>query len=133
MQTIKQISSLLLLFIGTLVFACTAPQSASNDTEEEKTERAGFVQEVQNPMSLADFLERASGVFVNGNQVSIRGAGPPLYVVDGVQVGFSYAKTNQMLNPDNIESVEVLKSPSETAIYGRLGQNGVIRITTFSG
>jgi len=133
MQKINKIFSLILLLIGTLAFACTAPQSASEDTTEAAKERDVMAVEIQNPLSLADFLERASGVFVNGNRVSIRGAGPPLFVVDGVQVGYSYTETNRMLNPNDIKSVEVLKSASETALYGRLGQNGVIRITTFNG
>ena len=60
-------------------------------------------------------------------QVRIRGVGTingnsePLYVVDGVQVG-----TNaNFLNPQDIESIEVLKDASATAIYGSRGANGV--------
>lgn len=49
----------------------------------------------------------------------------PLFIIDGVQGG-SYAD----LNPNDIESIDVLKDASSTAIYGSLGANGVVIITT---
>ena len=53
----------------------------------------------------------------------------PLYVVDGVPAG-----TNaNFLNPNDIESIEVLKDASAAAIYGSRGANGVIMITTKRG
>ncbi|MBW8325225.1 MAG: TonB-dependent receptor [Prolixibacteraceae bacterium] len=60
---------------------------------------------------------------------TIHGTANPLYVVDGVQVG-----TNaNFLAPSDIESIEVLKDASATAIYGAAGANGVIMITTKHG
>jgi TonB-linked SusC/RagA family outer membrane protein len=60
---------------------------------------------------------------------TINGSANPLYVVDGVQVG-----TNaNFLTPSDIESIEVLKDASATAIYGAAGANGVIMITTKHG
>ena len=60
---------------------------------------------------------------------TINGSADPLYVVDGVQVG-----TNaNFVNPADIESIEVLKDASATAIYGSAGANGVIMITTKHG
>ena len=66
--------------------------------------------------------------------VVIRGKGTiggfgPLYVVDGVQVGgdISY------LNPNDIESIDVLKDAASAAIYGSQAANGVILVTTKSG
>lgn len=53
----------------------------------------------------------------------------PLYVVDGL---IGVANPN-LLNPNDIESVEVLKDASATAIYGARGANGVILITTKRG
>ncbi|HLR38343.1 MAG TPA: TonB-dependent receptor [Chitinophagaceae bacterium] len=59
---------------------------------------------------------------------SISSSTSPLYVVDGV------ATSNiQNLNPYNIESIEVLKDASATAIYGARGSNGVILVTTKRG
>jgi TonB-linked SusC/RagA family outer membrane protein len=60
---------------------------------------------------------------------SITAGNEPLYVVDGLP------GTNPLnsLNPSDIESVEVLKDASATAIYGARGSNGVIIITTKQG
>ncbi len=60
---------------------------------------------------------------------TINGNASPLYVVDGVQVG----NNANFLNPSDIESIEILKDASATAIYGSAGANGVVMITTKHG
>lgn len=62
----------------------------------------------------------------------------PLYVIDGVPLevgGGASAGRNPLnfLNPNDIESITVLKDASSTAIYGNRGANGVVMITTKSG
>ncbi len=59
---------------------------------------------------------------------SINGSNDPLYVVDGF-VGAEFFA----INPDDIESIQVLKDASATAIYGSRGSNGVILVTTKKG
>jgi TonB-dependent starch-binding outer membrane protein SusC len=54
----------------------------------------------------------------------------PLYVVDGVPLSSGGIET---LNPRDIESMDILKDASATAIYGSRGANGVILVTTKSG
>lgn len=98
---------------------------------------------------------QSSGEPGGGFSVNIRGASSinggvsPLYVIDGVPidnsrpvsqgsiVGFSDSRSprNPMssINPADIESLEILKDASATAIYGSRGANGVILITTKSG
>jgi len=67
----------------------------------------------------------------------IRGAGSlfssndPMYVVDGFPVGSAGALKH--INPQDIESIEVLKDASSVAIYGSRGANGVIMVTTKKG
>jgi TonB-linked SusC/RagA family outer membrane protein len=60
---------------------------------------------------------------------TINGNADPLYVVDGVQVG----NNANFLNPSDVESIEILKDASATAIYGSAGANGVVMITTKHG
>jgi len=60
---------------------------------------------------------------------TITGSTKPLYVIDGAQVG----QDIDFLNPSDIESIEVLKDASATAIYGAAGANGVIMIKTKQG
>jgi len=86
-----------------------------------------------------------------GTSIRIRGASSlnssnePLYVIDGapisnntnnsIGVGATSASVNPLstINPSDIESIEVLKDASATAIYGSRGANGVILITTKRG
>jgi len=108
-------------------------------------------------------IGRMAGVQINQNSgepgggvnVRIRGASSigagnePLYVIDGMPIDNSPAISGSgagdisssrnprnplnMINPNDIESVEVLKDASSTAIYGSRGANGVIMITTKKG
>jgi TonB-linked SusC/RagA family outer membrane protein len=67
-----------------------------------------------------------STVFVRG--ISNFGNSQPLYVVDGVQVG-----DMSLVNPNDIESISVLKDAGAAAIYGISGGNGVVVVTTKHG
>ncbi|MGI8950610.1 MAG: SusC/RagA family TonB-linked outer membrane protein [Chitinophagaceae bacterium] len=67
-----------------------------------------------------------STVFVRG--ISNFGHTQPLYVIDGVQVG-----DMSTVNPNDIESISVLKDAGAAAIYGISGGNGVIVVTTKKG
>ena len=111
------------------------------------------------PLSVEQALQgRAAGVQVtstdgspgSGLNISIRGgssvnaSNSPLYVIDGypidgnnvsssVGLGNSTTSPLQGINPSDIESMEILKDASATAIYGSRGANGVVIITTKSG
>jgi TonB-linked SusC/RagA family outer membrane protein len=63
---------------------------------------------------------------------SIRASNTPLYVVDGNPISRGDVTIND-INPSDIESMEILKDASATAIYGSRGANGVILITTRRG
>jgi len=60
---------------------------------------------------------------------SLLGSNEPLYVIDG----FATSGNPINLNPADIESIEILKDASATAIYGSRGANGVVMITTKRG
>ncbi|WP_247235653.1 TonB-dependent receptor [Telluribacter sp. SYSU D00476] len=94
---------------------------------------------------------RVSGVQINqnsgspGGNISVRirgtnsinGNSEPLYVVDGIQIsnggGVNDVSPLSTINPNDIESVEVLKDASASAIYGARAANGVVLITTKRG
>ncbi len=94
-------------------------------------------------------ISQNSGTPGAGTTVRIRGSSSisagnePLYVIDGVpmitgdygQVGFSGQGINALsdLNPNDIESITVLKDASAAAIYGARATNGVVLITTKRG
>ena len=94
----------------------------------------------------SDSGEPGGGVnIVVRGQTSINATSSPLFVIDGVQIdvnydevattGSSQSRINPLtgINPADIESIDVLKDASATAIYGSRGANGVVIITTKSG
>ncbi len=98
-------------------------------------------------------ITQSSGVAGGGFDIKIRGqnslrseANSPLYIIDGVPyssepIGSSVTSTIfqsstsplNSINPDTIESIEVLKDADATSIYGSRGANGVVLITTKKG
>ena len=61
---------------------------------------------------------------------SIRSGNTPLYILDGVAIDPGPNGYLTGVNPNDIESIQVLKEPAETALYGARGSNGVIVIKT---
>ncbi|GAB4000451.1 TonB-dependent receptor [Spirosoma daeguense] len=112
---------------------------------------------VQTPVAnVAQGLQaRVSGVQVSqntgapGGNISVRirgtnsinGNSEPLYVVDGIQISNGSNNASEInnvsplstINPNDIESVEILKDASASAIYGSRAANGVVLITTKRG
>lgn len=94
-------------------------------------------------------VQQSSGAPGSGYNIRVRGStsitasNEPLFVVDGVpvisgnfaQTGIGGQGANALadINPSDIESMEVLKDASTTAIYGSRAANGVVLITTKSG
>jgi len=99
-------------------------------------------------------ISGSSGNMGGSNRILIRGANSvtgenqPLFVIDGVPMdnsnfnttdaargagGIDYGNMANDINPDDIESMSILKGPSAAALYGSRGANGVIMITTKKG
>ncbi|GHT66234.1 SusC/RagA family TonB-linked outer membrane protein [Bacteroidia bacterium] len=89
----------------------------------------------------------SSKINIRGNH-SISGSNQPLFVIDGVPIegadyndtetargagGYDYGNLIQDINPDDVESISVLKGANASALYGSRATNGVILITTKSG
>lgn len=124
-------------------------QSKHDVTGAASTISASVIQ--QSPVTSVEqaIQGRVAGVTVDGQGgpgnsqiIRIRGIGSfgnndPLYVIDGVQIRVGTASGSQdisnLLNPNDIESLTILKDPSLIAIYGAQGSNGVIVITTKTG
>lgn len=117
-------------------------QRKSSITGSISSIKADELKTVTTP-SVADMLQgKVAGVSISpvsgqpgaGVSVRIRGTGSingnqnPLWVIDGV-VGNAVAE----LNPNDIETISILKDGSATALYGSRGANGVIQVTTKRG
>ncbi len=89
----------------------------------------------------------SSRVIIRGNK-SISGENQPLYVIDGIPINnssFGQIGGSELggtidggdaisnINPEDVESINVLKGAAASALYGSMGQNGVILITTKKG
>ncbi|MDR9407789.1 MAG: TonB-dependent receptor plug domain-containing protein [Balneolaceae bacterium] len=125
-----------IIALSLMFSACTSTGSTtSNNTDTD----GRISNENDYYRSLADYLTKVPGVNVRGSgenaYVTIRGissfqsGNTPLYVVDGQAVGNSYSRANNIVNPQDIDYVRVLKGP-DAAIYGVRGANGVIEIIT---
>lgn len=99
-----------------------------------KTQSFSALENLRGKASGVNIFSNSSQPGAYGNRVVIRGVATinsssnPLYVVDGVVM-----EDFQLLNPNDIESMEVLKDASSAAIYGARGANGVILVTTKRG
>ena len=115
----------------------------SNSVDQLLQGRASGVQVIQNSSTPGSGIS----VKIRGTN-SLRGNNEPLYVIDGIiissagedvlptGVGNTGQETQNGLNginPRDIESIQVLKDASATAIYGSRGANGVVLITTKKG
>ena len=81
--------------------------------------------------SIFEYIEgHVAGVDVNGTSITVRGensfgsSSAPLMYVDGVET-----KDISDINPNDVDTIEVLKDGASTAAYGSRGSNGVILIT----
>lgn len=111
----------------------SAPRPTADVTSEDIQRAPG--------QSIEEILKgRVAGVTVTrvdgGIAVRIRGAtsiygsNEPLYVVDGVPIQPGPGGSLVGIDPYDIESIEVLKDPADTALYGMRGANGVIVVKT---
>ena len=108
----------------------TGAVSSVRSGEITKNATSNVMQAIAGKMSGVQVVQN-SGTPGGDVSILIRGVGTindasPLYVIDGVPVsgGMWY------LNPNDVESIDLLKDASATAIYGSRGANGVVMVTT---
>ncbi len=129
----------------------TGSVGSLNSGEITQSKSLSFVNAMQGRLAGVQ-ISSSSGELGASSRITIRGANSvfgsalPLYVIDGIQMDVntgeiasaSMGERAQLdplasINPVDIESIEVLKDASATAIYGSRGANGVIIVTTKSG
>ena len=111
----------------------TGSVSSVKSDELAKVASANALQAMQGKVAGVD-LTQSSGEAGAGVSITLRGnrsisaSNSPLILVDGVEYGSTLD-----INPNDIESMDILKDAASTAIYGTKGANGVIIITTKHG
>lgn len=125
----------------------TAQQQIST-ADLNQTRAQNVVQQIQGKVSGVQITGAgtqggSSNIIIRG-QNSINGNNQPLFVVDGMPIanvgrgttasgGYDFGSTIADVNPDDIETMSVLKGPNAAALYGSRASNGVIVITTKKG
>lgn len=128
------------LTIG-LIVGCKSAQRAESNPPPPKADVTSEDIQRAPGQSIEEILKgRVAGVTVTridgGIAVRIRGAtslygsSEPLYVLDGIPIAPGPGGSLTGIDPYDIESIEVLKDPADTALYGMRGANGVIVIKT---
>ncbi len=132
---------------------------ASITPSTEQLAASGNVTDVLNSRTPSVYVQQSAGTTGTGSRIRIRGANSlsltnePLLIVDGIRansdvgnrgvtgngVGTNVGTGGQVvsrlndINPEDIESIEVIKGPAGVALYGTAAANGVIQVTTKRG
>jgi TonB-dependent SusC/RagA subfamily outer membrane receptor len=131
---VKSLSEVVVVGYGTQRKTDVTGALTSISTKEFETQPVTRVDQILQGRAAGVQVTNASGAPGGGVRIRVRGANSilgdnnPLYVVDGY-VGADFTT----INPNDIESIQVLKDASSTAIYGSRGANGVVIITTKKG
>jgi len=146
----NRLSNVVVIGYGTQKRSELTGSISSLPTDKLKQAGASFENALQGAISGIQ-VTQSSGAPGGGASIRIRGGNSitggndPLYVIDGFPVYNNSSETNagalnsqainplSSINPGDIESVDILKDASATAIYGSRGANGVIIITTKKG
>jgi TonB-linked SusC/RagA family outer membrane protein len=127
-------------------------QQQINTQELNQTRAQNIVQQIEGKVSGVAITSPgtqggSTNIIIRG-QNSITGNNQPLFIVDGVAVSnanrggapfvgttttFDYGNALNDINPDDIETLSVLKGPNAAALYGSRAANGVVLITTRKG
>ncbi len=132
-ESVRSLDEIIVIGYGTQRKSDLTGAVASVKVDELKNRSIINVQQMLQGTVAGVSAVSASGLPGGDVKVNIRGVGTfyntnPLYVIDGIQT-----RDIGLLNPSDIQSMEVLKDASTTAIYGSSGANGVILITTKKG
>jgi TonB-linked SusC/RagA family outer membrane protein len=147
--SVSQLGDVVIVGYGTQKKAdVTGAISKISSSEVNKTPVASFDGQLQGKAAGVQISTNSGvpgeGIFVRvRGTTSINSSSDPLYIVDGVFLNNTSLQTSNLggrttspladINPSDIESIEVLKDASATAIYGSRGANGVVLVTTRRG
>ncbi|GHB86806.1 SusC/RagA family TonB-linked outer membrane protein [Persicitalea jodogahamensis] len=136
---VKSLSEVIVVGYGTQQKRDLVSAISTVDAKQiEKVPTASFTQALQGAVPGLQMVS-PSGEPNAPARILIRGVGSittgtePLFIVDGLPVASGGTSPLTYLNPNDIESVSVLKDASATSIYGSRGANGVVLITTKTG
>ena len=123
------------LFLIILLFSCSSISQINTSNNIDDKKNKGYRSE---SISLTNQLRRFPGIQITGNgsnaKISIRGINSilnqqgPLFYINNSPVGNDYSLVYNMIDPNDIKTISVLKEPTELQRYGFRGSSGVIII-----
>jgi len=120
---------LLILLIISVLTSCQVSNTSQSKDIKSKTTLSLLDRLRSLPgLRISGFDERNAEIYLRG-QTSVKYYKEVLFFVNGNRVG-NYSSAYQLLQPDNIDSIKLLKSSSELNVYGADGRDGVILIKT---
>ncbi|WP_234998076.1 SusC/RagA family TonB-linked outer membrane protein [Parabacteroides sp. Marseille-P3160] len=144
-EDLRSLDEVVVVGYGTMRKKDVTGAMTSISTEKIDKSTIKSVDQMLQGRSSGLYMTQNSGMPGAGSTIRIRGGNSisggnePLYVIDGVPVYSSSSGDQSDLNPLNtiaisdIQSIEILKDASSTAIYGARGANGVVMVTTKTG
>lgn len=132
-EDMKTLGEVVVIGYGTQKKADLTGSVANISTDKLNTQsNVNIGQALQGKIAGVDIVSQG-GAPGQGSRIMVRGIGTlnnanPLYIVDGM-----YMSSLDHLNPNDIQSIDVLKDASSAAIYGSRAANGVIIVSTKSG
>src|SRR5699024_1956038 len=151
----QQLEDIVVTALGVETEERTLGYSVQNVSGEELSEAktSNFVNSLKGKVAGANITSSnamgGSSRIVLRGESSLTGNNQPLFIVDGIPLdnsnfqtnagqatgggGYDYGNAISSIDPNNIQSVSVLKGASATALYGSRGANGVVQITTKDG
>lgn len=147
-EDVQQLQELVVVGYGTQKKADVTGSIAVMDAEKLNERPIARIDQAMIGQMSGVRVKQTSGIPGQGFSIQVRGTGSisannqPLYVIDGFPLevseqtgsgGFQNGNPLTNLNPNDIESIQVLKDAAAGAIYGSRGSNGVVIITTKQG
>ena len=123
-----RINTVVFVLVGILFLTnCKSTQTIPGDDASENVRK---VDATPGLVSILDLIQRAPGVTVRGTTVRVVGpnsflnTSEPLFLVNGVMYSGGLQGILSSINPTDVQSIEVYKTPSELAVYGTRAANG---------
>ena len=124
---------------STNVISTDEPEMRQSYKGAERSMNSISRDEAKPNVSMVDMLRQVPGLDVRGSHPNasilirgpktVHGSNEPLFVVNQTVVGQGYSSISQSIDPQEVETIRVLKGP-QAALYGARGGNGVIMIYT---
>jgi hypothetical protein len=122
-----------IFIVSTIGVSCTSSK-VRTDSGEDSSNSMRTVTTNTGEVSILIMLQRVPGITVRGNVVRVFGPNSfsnttePLFLINGVAYSGGLSGILGSINPDDVKSIDVYKTPAELGLYGARGANGVINI-----